>query len=117
MIVLENGCLWIADINCNKLLTENFTDLSSDIVNDNFYKPVETKKGDVIIFDSYVPHKSYENNSNKPRKILFFTYAYSEKNNNRIYENYHRDKFLAVPPNIYRKNGLKYRSGNTFIKR
>ena len=61
---IENGCLWIADISCNKLLTSEFTDLSSSIVSEELYKPVETKKGDIIIFDSFIPHKSFIYNLN-----------------------------------------------------
>ena len=34
-----------------------------------------------------------------------------------MYENYHKDKMLAVHPEIYRIGNKKYRSGNTFIKR
>jgi 2-aminoethylphosphonate dioxygenase len=114
---IENGCIWIADINCDKLLTKEFTDLNSKIVNDVLYKPITTKAGDIIIFDSFVPHKSYINKTNKSRKILFFTYAYNEKKINTMYEDYHKDKFLNVPPNIYRISNTKYRSGNTFNKR
>jgi ubiquinone/menaquinone biosynthesis C-methylase UbiE len=114
---IENGCIWIADINCNKLLTKEFVDLNNKIVDDKLYKPITTKAGDILIFDSFVPHKSYVNKTNKARKMLFFTYAYNDSKNNTMYEDYHNDKFLSVPPNIYRKEGGIYRSGNTFIKR
>ena len=114
---IQNGCLWVADINCDKLLTKEFTDLTADIVDDMLYKPIETKKGDIIIFDSFVPHKSFINKTKKSRKILFFTYSYNENKINTMYEDYHRDKFLVVPPDIYRLKNKKYRSGNTFKKR
>ena len=71
----------------------------------------------IIIFDSFVPHKSFINKTKKSRKILFFTYSYNENKINTMYEDYHRDKFLVVPPDIYRLKNKKYRSGNTFKKR
>ena len=118
---LENGCLWFADINCDKMLTREFTDLDYSIVGKKLYKPSITDTGDIIIFDSYIPHKSFVNTTNKNRIILFFTYVLIDNDNNEddIYEHYHEDKFKSVPPNIYRDKNLnmKYRSGNTNAKR
>lgn len=75
------------------------------------YKMAETKVGDIVLFDSYVPHKSGPNRSKLPRPILFFTYTIKEKGD--FYEKYHFDKFQNVPPDIYKEKGRKYRSGNT----
>ena len=61
------------------------------------------------MFDSFLPHKSFKNNTDKPRKILYFTYTDTDK-----YEIYHNDKFKVVPPDIYRDKNKKYRSNNTF---
>ncbi len=110
---LENGCLFFAEGTYNKMLTPLFTDLTDDIVPPEKYKPYPTKVGDIIIFDSYIPHKSYKNTTNEPREILYFTYTPGSDS----YEQYHSDKFKVVPPNIYRDKDKKYRSGNTFKKR
>ena len=118
---IKNGCLWFADINCDKMLTKEFTDLDYSIVEKNLYKPIITSIGDIIIFDSYIPHKSFINMTDKKRIILFFTYVLIDNDNIKddIYECYHEDKFKSVPPNIYRDKDLniKYRSGNTNAKR
>ena len=106
---IDNGCLWIVDINCKKQLTPDFTNLDNSIINDNLYKPIETNIGDIFIFDSFLPHKSFKNNTNESRKILYFTYTYNDK-----YEEYHTDKFKYVPPDIYRDSKKKYRGNNTF---
>lgn len=34
-----------------------------------------TKSGDIIIFDSYIPHRSYSNNSTSTRRMFFFTFS------------------------------------------
>lgn len=106
---IDNGCLWVADINCKKQLTEDFTNLNNSIVSDSLYKSIETNIGDIFMFDSFLPHKSFKNNTDKPRKILYFTYTDTDK-----YEIYHNDKFKVVPPDFYRDKNKKYKSNNTF---
>ena len=114
---IENGCLYFADIGINKILTEEFTDLTDNIVHPKHYKSYPTKKGDIIIFDSFIPHKSYINKSNSERNILYFTYTFNNKNIKNLYEDYHSDKFKNCPPDIYKDINIKYRSGNTYVKR
>tara|TARA_Y100000816_G_C25588731_1_gene316235 strand:- start:16 stop:522 length:507 start_codon:yes stop_codon:yes gene_type:complete len=106
---IDNGCLWVADINCKKQLTEDFTNLNNSIVSNSLYKSIETNIGDIFMFDSFLPHKSFKNNTDKPRKILYFTYTDTDK-----YEIYHNDKFKVVPPDFYRDKNKKYKSNNTF---
>ena len=102
----ENGCIFFGK-KTNHMLTENFQDLNED----TYLEVCPTNAGDIILFDSYVPHASYGNNSNLSRTIVFFTYAPSEFGN--FYEQYHSDKFKNVPPDIYKIKGQKYRSGNS----
>ena len=102
----ENGCMYFGKKE-DKQLTETFTDLSEDIE----LKPTYTKKGDVILFDSYIPHASHKNMSSEARTILFFTYTPMSEGS--FYEKYHADKFKAVPPDIHKTKGKKYRSGNS----
>ena len=102
----ENGCLFFGK-KSRHMLTENFKDLDNDI----FLEAAPSKAGDIFLFDSYVPHASYGNKSNFSRAILFFTYtplSYGD-----FYEKYHSDKFINVPPDIYKVKGRKYRSGNS----
>ena len=102
----ENGCIFFGK-KTNHMLTENFQDLNENI----HLEACPTNAGDIILFDSYVPHASYGNNSNLSRTIVFFTYTPSECGN--FYEEYHSDKFKNVPPDIYKIEGQKYRSGNS----
>ena len=114
---LENGCLYFADIGVDKMLTDEFSDLNSDIVPAEKYNPYPTQRGDIILFDSFIPHKSYKNNTQFERNILYFTYVLNDKNINDVSEKYHADKFKVVPPDIYKEKNIKYRSNHSFEPR
>ena len=112
---LSNGCIkFVTDQIFDKMLTEEFKDLDYSIISEDRYQPASVKKGDIIIFDSFIPHKSEINTSDKERICLFFSYVLD--NDNNVYEEYHDDKFKNCPPDIYKKSGISYRSGNTFNK-
>jgi len=49
-------------------------DINSGILNDFTWIPIEGEKGDIVMFDSYVPHQSKKNLSEKSRRIFFFTF-------------------------------------------
>jgi ectoine hydroxylase-related dioxygenase (phytanoyl-CoA dioxygenase family) len=102
----ENGCILFGNAETEQL-TPNFQDLPNDF--ELFECP--TAKGDVIAFDSYIPHASYENKTSLPRPVLFLTYT--PESYGDFYEQYHKDKFENVPPDIYKVKGKKYRSGNS----
>lgn len=103
---IENGA-----IEFGPKLTEMRTNFHEDLNEDFDYDLITTKLGDIILFDSYIPHKSNINNSKGERPILFFTYTF--KKDGLFYEKYHSDKFKVVPPDIYKIKGEKYRSGNS----
>ena len=105
----ENGGIYFGDT-ITEQLTPNFTDLTLELD----YKLICTSLGDVIFFDSYVPHASYDNKTQDPRPFLFFTYT--PKSDGDFYEQYHADKFKNVPPDIYKVKGKSYRSGNTNVE-
>ena len=104
---IENGAILFGSKKYEKL-TDNFKDLPEDTPLNN---PEEMKSGDIVIFDSYIPHASYQNNADNVRTILFFTY--NLKSQGSHYEAYHKDKFEAVPPDISKVRGKKYKSGNS----
>ena len=47
-------------------------------------KPIETKAGDIILFNSYVPHGSEANTSNKRRCNIYLTYNKASDGNHRL---------------------------------
>jgi hypothetical protein len=55
------------------------------------FEPVVAERGDVLIFDSYVPHRSPINRSDRPRRMIFATYGRLSEGDHRAA--YYRFKF------------------------
>ena len=69
-------------------------------------QPVETAPGDVIFFDSFVPHASKANHTAEPRRILYFTYNSADQGDHRL--QYFAEKRAAFPPDIERDGTKDY---------
>jgi ectoine hydroxylase-related dioxygenase (phytanoyl-CoA dioxygenase family) len=107
---IQNGCLEVA-YDYQKVM-QNFTTIKTkfgsfpifdfyqcgqnngDIINevaDKFrWQKIEMKRGDIVFFDSFVPHKSEKNNSPNQRRIFFLTFnpaCYGD-----IYQKYYETK-------------------------
>lgn len=52
------------------------------------WEPVEAEPGDVVVFDSYAPHYSETNTTNRPRRALYLTY-------NALTAGDHRERYYA----------------------
>jgi len=61
------------------------------------YVPLEADPGDVIFFDSYVPHGSPANTSDRSRRNIFLTFNRRSAGDMRA--RYYLDKWAAYPPN------------------
>eukprot|EP01088_Endostelium_zonatum_P020607 TRINITY_DN767_c1_g1_i1.p1 TRINITY_DN767_c1_g1~~TRINITY_DN767_c1_g1_i1.p1 ORF type:complete len:263 (-),score=41.90 TRINITY_DN767_c1_g1_i1:95-883(-) len=103
----ENGCLEVvAGKHKQGLLCEKFKELPDSFVESVTWIPVLTKPGDVVFFDSFVPHRSEANLSNAPRRVLYSTY--SKKSQGDFRERYYSDKRKSFPPDIEREQGKNY---------
>jgi 2-aminoethylphosphonate dioxygenase len=101
---MENGCLEIAAGRHKEgLLGEEWKPMEGDGV---ALVPVETEPGDVIFFDSFVPHGSAPNKTAAPRRILYLTYSRADYGDQR--GRYFADKRAAFPPDIEREPGRTY---------
>ena len=67
---------------------------------------VPTKPGDVIFFDSFVPHASKPNLTDAPRRVLYLTYNEAGYGDHRA--QYYADKRAAFPPDIERTGPEAY---------
>jgi 2-aminoethylphosphonate dioxygenase len=104
---LENGCLEVAPgWHRQGLLGEEWKPLDDARIAEVGLKPVPTGPGDVLLFDSYVPHASAENMTGAARRILYLTYNRLSNGDHR--EAYYRDKSAAFPPDVARVPGSKY---------
>ena len=100
-----NGALEIVAGEHNKgLLGKEWETIPDELVKqwekEAKWEMVKTQPGDVVLFDSFVPHRSGPNTSEKTRRIMYLTYGKSSEGD-------HREKFLAdkrknLPPDIER---------------
>lgn len=105
---LENGCLEIA--NCprqSKLIGGEWTPLTSSEMAGFDLMPVPTRPGDVVFFDSFVPHASAPNLTSNQRRVLYVTYNRASDGDHRV--SYYADKRASFPPEIERRPGVEYR--------
>ncbi len=93
----DNGCVEFALGGHKKgLLGEKWHLLSEEDVLDLQFTPFCTQPGDIILFDSLLPHKSKQNLTNKDRKVIYLTY-------NGAREGDFREKYFNYIPKIRRK--------------
>ena len=83
-----------------KLMTEEWQPLTED---DPPYSPedeyvlLEADPGDVIFFDSYVPHGSPANTSDRSRRNIFLTF--NKQSDGDMRARYYKEKWEHYPPN------------------
>ena len=101
---LENGCLEMAPgLHRRGLIGEEWKPLDEDSLG---LRPVPTEPGDVIFFDSFAPHASKPNFTDRPRRILYLTYNRASDGDHR--HRYYADKHAAFPPDIERDGTTRY---------
>lgn len=61
------------------------------------YELIEADAGDVIFFDSYVPHGSPPNTSSRARRNIYITFNRLSAGDLR--QRYYKDKWASYPPN------------------
>jgi hypothetical protein len=105
---IENGCLEIA--NCprlSRLIGREWEPLSASEMAGFELTPVATEPGDVVFFDSFVPHASAPNLTSDQRRVLYLTYNRASDGDHRV--SYYADKRASFPPDIERLPGVAYR--------
>jgi len=101
---LENGCLEVsAGRHREGLIGEQWKPLEEQGLN---LRPVPTAPGDVIFFDSFVPHASKPNLTDSSRRILYITYNLASDGDHRA--RYFADKHASFPPDIDRDREKTY---------
>ncbi len=101
---LENGCLeLVAGRHREGLIGVEWEPLAHESLG---LQAVPTAPGDVIFFDSFVPHASKPNATPYPRRLLYLTYNRASDGDQRA--RYHADKHAAFPPDIERDGSKTY---------
>jgi hypothetical protein len=105
---IENGCLEIADTpRLTGLIGQEWHPLTAAEMINCPLVPVPTEPGDVLFFDSYVPHASKPNLTEHQRRILYLTF--NAANEGDHYERYFSEKRASFPPDIERRAGTEYK--------
>jgi 2-aminoethylphosphonate dioxygenase len=105
---LENGCLEIANTpRQSRLIGREWEPLTALEMSGFELIPVPTGPGDVVLFDSFVPHASAPNLTSNQRRVLYVTYNRASDGDHRV--SYYADKRASFPPEIERLPGVAYR--------
>ena len=70
------------------------------------WTPLPTQAGDIVFFDSYIPHRSQSNQSQSPRRALYVTY--NRASDGRVRDDYYAHKRSVFPPDCERVPGVDY---------
>jgi len=72
---VASGCLYVAPgYQQGRMPTDARGCVAADFAAGLDWRPVEVFPGDLLWFDSYTPHKSGTNTSDRPRRALYLTY-------------------------------------------
>jgi len=102
-----NGSLeMIAGMHRQGVLGSMWAPLTDDDTQHVDYVPVHCKPGDAVFFDSYAPHRSKPNRTDKARRVLYITYNRKSEGDSRA--QYYADKRRNYPPDIERDPDKDY---------
>ncbi len=85
-----SGCLDFAPGHTRGLLPAERGRIRDDVAAELGWRPVEVGPGDLVCFDSYAPHRSGTNTSDRPRRALYLTYNAASRGDHRA--RYYADK-------------------------
>jgi hypothetical protein len=107
----ENGCLEVVRGRHNEGLFPQAPDqtIAPDIAARLEWEAVPAEPGDIVLFDSYLPHRSGPNASPLKRRALYVTYSRASDGERR--DDYYRAKRAAFPPEVERILGRDYSTG------
>ena len=105
---VENGCLEMARAaSTNQVLPQNPDGtVRQDVADSLEWEALLAKPGDLILFDSWVPHRSARNQSSSRRRSYYVTYNPQAAGDHR--EAYYARKRELFPQECERKPGVDY---------
>lgn len=121
----ENGCLefGISGSRFTSICEYNKKGLGEilpEIEDSLKWVPATSTPRDILLFDSYVPHRSHGNRTDGSRRIFYFTF--NEEKFGDLYDTYLKQKRKEFPPDIERTDddsvkieGNKYNLANPMV--
>jgi len=72
----ENGCMYFSPCEHKKgiLSADEMGVMHESVYKDFKWEPIKCLAGDIVIFDSYLPHYSEMNKSNRQRRVIYFPF-------------------------------------------
>lgn len=102
-----NGSLeMIPGLHRQGLLGEQWAPLEDEHTGHRPYQAVHCQPGDAVFFDSFAPHRSSPNRTDKARRVLYITYNSAAHGDHRA--QYFADKHKNYPPDIERSPDRDY---------
>ena len=97
----ENGSIEFSPLIMNDLNKNTIIEHKNGVIYEpeklKWTNPCETTYGDIILFDSYIPHRSSINTSKLPRKALYITY--NDINEGNLRKKYYEMKKKTLSAN------------------
>ncbi|KAJ5387284.1 Phytanoyl-CoA dioxygenase [Penicillium cosmopolitanum] len=78
-------------------------------VNGHTWTPCDLEPGDILVFGSYLAHRSGANTSSKDRRAIYATYNRAAEGN--LHDQYYADRQKLWPATHMRKEGESYEEG------
>jgi len=105
---VDNGCMQFSDaVDVYNTLPQSAGGTIAEDVEANLpWASIEAKAGDIMFFDSYIPHRSPTNSSDASRRAMFITYNRESEGNRR--DDYFADKREKFPPDCEKIAGKDY---------
>ena len=102
----ENGCLKMVRGHHKNGMFASWEPMTDADMAGMDFQPVPTEPGDVVFFDSFAPHSSEANLSDKIRRIYYATYNRASAGD--FMDRYYTDKHKNYPPDIDRDPSKQY---------
>ncbi len=103
----ENGSLeMLPGWHDRGLLGKLWAPLSDEDTGHAEYVPLHCAPGDAVFFDSFVPHRSAPNRTDRSRRVLYITYNAASAGDHRAA--YYADKHRNFPPDVERDPAREY---------
>lgn len=104
---LDNGSLEVVRARHKEgLLGSMGQELPAELVAELSFELLELHPGDLVLFDSFVPHRSASNLTSESRRAMYITYNLEAEGDFR--QRYFADKRQSYPPDIERIAGVDY---------
>jgi hypothetical protein len=104
----QNGCLELPNApRVSGMIGEEWSPLTPEQIAGQQLAPVPCQPGDVLFFDSNVPHASKANLTDSQRRILYLTYNRMDAGDHR--SRYYAEKRAHFPPDVERTPGKVYK--------